>query len=334
MTNQQTTIKLTNEIFTNAVLMSVSLGYWSGEVSQDEADLALQGLGDKAKKVFKPGHKMLVDPKYVKVFAHYRSKINYFLELYSYAFPLRGVRFIPKTNIKLVLDKLDELEEEFSHEAEEFCNRLETMKTEMQAEFPELWANLKDHYPSKEDLRKRFYIDRSVFTWDQAKINEIAAREGERFEKATRDFMEDAMKQFRSATLKAATNFKSALETEGKVDNRSLESFKSFVDRFKGLNFFGDQKLDKLIESIKTHLMDEGSWVDDGKDKDVKAIRQEMSKIADEIARTASEEGEAEATLKGYMRHISPDLVRQAPGEESQDEKPEAAQLSRPISAD
>lgn len=301
------TIRLTEEIFSRAVLLSVTMSSWTGKSRQDEDDIRSQGLQaeiEDSKGVFIPGHKYLIDPSRLKPFGWFRSRIDYILKQYSYPFPISGVRFIPKAHISTVLDQLDDLEKDFNAAVEVFCSNIDLYKTEMEQKFPALWPNISKAFPSDESIREKFGVSRCVFTWNQTQIDEISKRESERFLHATRSFMDEASDHFRQATIKAATSFKKALETDGKVNNRSIKAFKEFIDRFNGLNFFNDKEMENVIEKMKVFMEEEDKWVDKGEDKTVQEMRKNISKHIEEIVVCAEDKAARLAVVSNYERSI------------------------------
>jgi len=309
------TIRLTEEIFSRAVLLSVTMSSWTGKSRQDADDIRSQGIQsevEEAKDVFIPGHKYLIEPKRLQPFGWFRSKIDYVLKQYSYPFPISGVRFIPKAHIGTVLDQLDTLERDFNAAVELFCSNIDLYKTEMEQKYPVLWPNISKAFPSDEAIREKFGVSRCVFTWNQTQIDEISKRESERFLHATRSFMDEASDHFRQATIKAAASFKKALETDGKVNNRSVKAFKEFIDRFDGLNFFNDKEMESVIEKMKDFMDSEEKWVDKGEDKTVQEMRKNISKHIEDIIVCAEDKAARLAVVTSFERNVDlgeiPDL--------------------------
>lgn len=279
--------KLTEKIFKDAVLMYVSVGFWEGKIQQDEEDIKALGitLDEEKQQIYSPGHKILIPLEHLKPFKRFRSMVMNGLAKWSYTFPVRGVRYIPKAKqevveiyLKRMFDKPKNQEEKDSNEkdgivswqemVDEFIEKYPAIMEEVKQKHPDDWPRLEKHYPSVENLRLKFKFIWTRFTWDVARIDGITKEiEGEHRQRMTEmysDFVRDSIFAFRATVKDAAANFRAILERDDKINARSINAFNRMLDRFSdpSMNLFRDTELIDMVNKIKVNIGSQAGWIE------------------------------------------------------------------------
>jgi hypothetical protein len=90
MSNETYEIDITQELFQKASLVSVSMGAWSGQKSQNKNDEEAQGA-HVVEGIYKKGQKILVDQKLLKPFLAWRGRIKEHLQRNATRFYIRSI---------------------------------------------------------------------------------------------------------------------------------------------------------------------------------------------------------------------------------------------------
>ena len=184
--------------------------------------------------IFKDG--VLVDvnvsfkeiPKgHLKKFRAIESKARYTVEWNSFNFPISRTRFVPSRMHKAVIKRLKECRAE--------C----------------------------EGLLKTLGISATgVLSWDVYEIA-LSRLEGnsEKYIAQTKQeletFLEESLCSLRIEAIDISEKVLHGIEEQGKnVNKRTLKYVRDFVNRFDAMDFVGDSKLSKLLQSLKVDFLD------------------------------------------------------------------------------
>jgi hypothetical protein len=268
--------EVTEKIFSNAVLLNPTIGYWMGRIQQNENDLDAQGVDKAVMKgaEYEAGSKWLIAKSEIDVFTKIRSEQAGFMRGVSFDFPVRAVRFVPVTQLDYVRSYLRDTQARFYQAVDSLINRYDGLKEAQMTKFmveaqknipvdklPEFQANLAKAYPSKEELRNKFNFGWIEFEWRTSRFNDIKAEENQKFREETQKFLQDCAKDLRKVTAQAATAFMESISNaKGKVNDRSIRAFEGFMDKFQRLNFMGDRELERVIQDARQKFVDIESW--------------------------------------------------------------------------
>jgi len=207
------------------------------------------------------------------------------------------------------------LQEEFFKYVDSFVSRLNDMKKAVQEKYGEFWNKcLKTHYPSSQVLlREKFKFDWFTFeiagmdSIQETNLEDLVGKDKSRQErlKVQREkmreqvgnFVEQYVDAMRTETVEfcelmtARVNGQTYKDEEKpkELTPRSLSMFKKYVDRFKQMNIFGDQEIEKMLTEFNSQFMDVGTVPSD---LDSTAIKKGITKTLEAIRKKAASQGE------------------------------------------
>lgn len=290
-----------NKIFSDGVLVSVHVSFWSGAITLNPEDLGLDP--SKVAKAFKLGKKYLIPEDIIRDFRRVEAQARNLVDKYSFDFPVTNARFIPKAVFSKVMEELEECKARYNTLTAKLVANYEDYKAAMVPVYTEAaeeaWimqrpseqtfgpdydpeaerleyinqflARIASFYPSEASLPNRFSLGWSVF---EIALPQMAETDGA---KVVADFaiQQDAMQKYRQEVHTKIDGFVDHVvqvlrsETadvcgkviqnikDGKViHGRTMNSLKDFIDRFRGLNFVGDQKIEDQLNSLQKEFLD------------------------------------------------------------------------------
>lgn len=309
-------------------------------VAEQRIEALKKSERDDSASTFTRGFKWLVPKAEIDKFVNVRTSLQSYMNQISYDFPLRGVRFVPLVNVDAVLEQLRERQARFYQLRDDFCVRfpalrdtqieayLETCKESFEtaakkkvaAEGGELQEAIaaereayRQHlikcYPSIDVIRSKFNFDWTVFSWAITNIQAIAQQEGERFRVKMADFLGDCARALRQEVKQAAEGFIEAMQNaKVKVNEKSVDSFRNFLDRFQKLNFMNDFELEQVVKEMRAKFENVDTW--NKEDIDIADISATLHRVVE----IAQNEGADQDVVAGYIRRIEVDL--EIPAEE------------------
>jgi hypothetical protein len=169
-------------------------------------------------------------------------------------------------------------------------------------------------YPNPTSLRAKFYFTWSVFKtalpeMELADGDDIVAQEAAR-EEAIRQrneqlgkFVGDVVASLRKETVDVCGRVAKAIR-EGKViRSTSIDSIKNFIDRFKSMNFVGDQTVEEQLTALQRDFLtvDSSTYVED---VDLKI---ELGKRLEQVSQAASAltEQDINGVTSQYVRVVN-----------------------------
>jgi len=96
------------------------------------------------------------------------SRARAFLNAWALPFPVSGVRFIPASNVKSVMDALEQLKVQDQEAVDSFLSRYDQIRAATLERYPEFAATLEDAYPPIEQVRAQFSFKYRCFVVDDA----------------------------------------------------------------------------------------------------------------------------------------------------------------------
>ena len=218
------------------------------------------------------------------------------------------VRAIPKRNLARVVERLEELKAEYLARADEFVAHYEAIQEKWREKYPDIWPRLQPHYPTKNQLKRKFDFFWSVFDIKGAEIKEGSAPEViEAYQRAKdelqaryEEMVEEAVVYLRKKVLEVVTNLSSRLKDGRIVRNDTLESVRRVEGWFKDLNIFGDTGVEEALTGLLSAL----NGTDYEALKDNEALKQQLAGLADQVAAVASKLDDVSAISGNYKRLI------------------------------
>jgi hypothetical protein len=200
-----------SSIFTNGVLIDLTVCAWTGEKQLTAEDL---GLDKKSiPKSFKLGKKSLISPAIMGKFSHSDYLVRSLLVSKSFIFPFGSARFLPKKSFDEFNTEFLKLQAEYIGFREDLISNYDRYKREMRTEFVtaakeayeritkingietilnsdgsdktidvfvnEFLERIEKNYPNPETLRKKFSMEFSAFQMElpdltEATIDDVA----------------------------------------------------------------------------------------------------------------------------------------------------------------
>jgi hypothetical protein len=240
-------------------------------------------------KAFKLGQKMLVPNEVIAELRKVENKARQAANFpYGLKFPVGSAKFVLKRYIPQVIETLKACREEYLALANKLADNLETYRLQMIPMYEEaakaaylqqkpegvqvidldaetaaektfidsFMEKIKSCYPSPESLREKYDIEWVPFEIGES-TGEFATEEWKLQARAKiGSFVDNVVGELRSETVSLCSRIAASIK-EGKVIRSStVENLKSFVDKFRDLNFVGDAKIEEQLSQLKTEFLD------------------------------------------------------------------------------
>lgn len=293
--------------FKDGVLLTLSVGKWSGAKKLNPDDLGL--TPDQVPQFISLGRKMLIPKDEQNTFVQIENNARGALERESYPFPVGGARFVPRNRILDVDARMKEYQATYMSAMESFIDRYAEIREKMLETYPEYRDRLEPFYPAAHQIRRLFY-----FTWQVFEIGEAdGLREGETIE-AYQRFRENLKAQFDSflndvvidARFKVQETCIKLAERVAKgeiVNGNSIKSLTNMIERFENLNFVGDVRIEEQLKSLRAKL----NVIDVKELKEKDEVKNQLGAMAAQIARDAADISDVSEITGTYKRRIEMD---------------------------
>ncbi|MBP1717774.1 MAG: hypothetical protein H6Q43_1212 [Deltaproteobacteria bacterium] len=292
--------------YKDGVLMTLTVTKWGGAKKLEAQDLGLKA--DEVPEFMRLGKKLLIPKEEREAFVQTENNARNALERASFPFPVGGARFVPNKVLMKILQELEAYKRVYMDLAASFRDRYHLIREDMLAKYPEHRDKLEPFYPPVQLLGKRFSFEWVVFVIEdasyQAKNGEDVAAAYEKFkasletqfDKFLSDVVIDLRFQVQETCLKIAERVKA-----GEIINaHSIGAVHRMIDKFKTLNFIGDQTIESKLEELRGQL-NGGRSAEDFKDE---TARQALREAAEAVARQAAEIGDISKITGEYKRRI------------------------------
>lgn len=127
-------------------------------------------------------------------------------------------------------------------------------------------ARIDSYYPAASTLRERFSLDWSIYeiavpNMDMTNGNDVIQREEatqeirKQMNEKIGGFVTDVVKVLRQETVEVCGRIAKSIQ-EGKViRSTTIDSLKTFIDRFKNMNFVGDQTIADQLDAVQKEFL-------------------------------------------------------------------------------
>lgn len=274
-------------LYGEGALINVHVSGWTGSIMLTAADLGFTEA--EVPKAFKLGQKMLVPNEVIAELRKVENKARQAANFpYGLKFPVGSAKFVLKRYIPQVIETLKACREEYLALANKLADNLETYRLQMIPMYEEaakaaylqqkpegvqvidldaetaaektfidsFMEKIKSCYPSPESLREKYDIEWVPFEIGES-TGEFATEEWKLQARAKiGSFVDNVVGELRSETVSLCSRIAASIK-EGKVIRSStVENLKSFVDKFRDLNFVGDAKIEEQLSQLKTEFLD------------------------------------------------------------------------------
>jgi hypothetical protein len=278
---------MSTSFYGEGALISVHVSGWTGSIMLTPEDMGF--TENEISKAFKLGVKMLVPEDVITELRRVENKARRAADYpYGLKFPIGSAKFVLKKHIPTVIENLKACREEYLALANKLADNLEEYRLEMIPVYEEaaraaylqqkpegvevfnlddekqkeeafidaFMAKIKACYPTPDALRAKFDIDWVPFQIGEAQ-GEFATEEWKQQARTKLgSFIDSVVNQLRGETVTLCSRIAASIK-EGKVIRSStIDNLKSFVDKFRDLNFVGDIRIEEHLTQLKTEILD------------------------------------------------------------------------------
>jgi len=317
----------TINLFEVGCLINLRVGIWSGRKMLTRADMIKIGYDpDKLPdEICNLGRKLLVPKSELQALNQIEQRARKALERWSVPFGIANSHFVPITMLPTVESQIDDIKNEFFERVDSFMARFDAMVSVVRESHPDFWDKcLKGNYPSNPKmLRDKFQFDWYTFriagieSITKTSTSELLAEHHAEEEKA-----QEVKKQMQDEVSKFVGEYVGSMRDEvvrfcdlmtaringkpygdeddvKKLTPRSIACFRKYVDKFRSMNIFGDNEIEKMLSDFKSTFLDSGVTP---KDFDPSGIKTSISKSLEAIRNQAAVEGENRSKFIGELK--------------------------------
>jgi hypothetical protein len=277
----------TGRLFNDGALLYVRVSGWSGSILLTNEDMGF--AKSEVVDAFKLGRKMLVPDEIITEFQRIENQARRAADFPNgLKFPIGTSRFVPKGNIPKVIETLMDCKVRYLALADSLSANLEALRESMipiyteaaekaylqqkpagvetfgiedeeskKAEFIRLYLDkIRSCYPSAEAVKAKFDIEWTIYEIGES-TSEFATDEWKNQTRSQiQDFVDDVVGQLRGETVTLCSHVADAIKSGKVVRTATINSLKEFIDKFKGLNFVGDTRIEEELNAFKRDILD------------------------------------------------------------------------------
>jgi len=106
------------KVFKDGICVCVHVGMWDGTLGLNPEDLGLRT--ENVADAYELGKKLLVPKEEIHTFRHLEGQARNIVDKNSFPFPIGNSKFVTRRNFAKVLSRLQEIQEQFNTEADQF----------------------------------------------------------------------------------------------------------------------------------------------------------------------------------------------------------------------
>lgn len=265
-------------LWLDGCLVDLRISYWRGK-----RPLAAQDLGlteDQVPDIFSLGRKLVIPKEALARFERVDARAHYLIDQFTFPFPTGHSRFIPYSVLPQVLEELKGMKKDFEERISSFLDNYEQYRKDMLDKYPEYAEALSRGYSSASDVRKRFHYDYTLYEVSlprdirfkaveerdavadaEAKRKALEQAEEEykrQFQAQIDSFLSSSVGKLREAVGNAVANLSERVQKGEVVSKSSLDSLKRTIERFRALNFVGDNEVESKLAGLERLIPDSG----------------------------------------------------------------------------
>lgn len=307
------------KLFDLGCLCNLKIGMWSARRMVSRDDLISVGLDPDAlpNDLVNYGRKLLVSKNEIQAISRVEQRARSYLAKYSAPFEAVNCFFVPNKLIPDVEHNLKCFKKDFFDIVDSFIVRFDALKEKVKQDHSEFFEKcLKRFYPvSAESLRSKFYFNWHLFiinnvsSLQQTSSEEIELKR-EKLQQEANNFAETYIKTMRKEVIDFCTLMECRVngraysnETEAKqLTGRSLSFFRKYISKFRDMNIFKDNEIEKMLIEFQEKFLDLGTT---SKSFDSAAMKTAVSLSLSSIRKSASlEEGENSQFINSLKRRV------------------------------
>jgi hypothetical protein len=313
-------------LFDVGCLVNLKIKMWSGRKMLTKTDLIELGYDpDKLPDdIVNLGRKLIVPKEELQVLAQIEKRARKALEKWSVPFGIASAHFIPSHMLPTVEGQIKDLKEEFFVRVDSFITRFDDLVATIRKAHPDFWDKcIKGNYPANpSELRKYFQFDWYTFkiaginVIEETNVEDIIAQQKVQSEKQQEIrnqmqaevgvFVGEYVSSMRKETIQFCDFMTARIngepfgeeEDSKKLTAKTFSCFRTYVDRFKQMNIFGDDEIEKMLSEFKDTFLSPGTT---NQDFDSEAIKTSVSKTLDAIREKADTEGSSGSKFIGEL---------------------------------
>ena len=306
-------------LFQNGALVDLSIGFWSARRSNDAEDLGLD-RDEIPEYVVGLGTKMLIPKSYTDDWSRSRARAYHIVRKWSQPFPVGDSYFVPNGALPRVESELVEEQKVFNASRDRFGKNFKTIKQDFLTSLTKKErARIEPEIPARDVALSKFYFAWQLYTItlpkklktamldkakraSQEKAQEKAqARYARELDTRVDQFLASSVKALRAKTEALCATVADRIKSGEVVTNRSLDTLRTHVERFKMLNFVGDVEIEKRLTALQKDILD---GADAGVFLDSETMRASLEKACNGIAAAAHAVSDVSSVTGGFKRRI------------------------------
>lgn len=283
-------------LFDVGALFNLQISTWSGRKMLTRTDLVRLGYDpdNLNADLVNLGRKLMVPKAELAALTQIEQRARKVLSRFSVPFGVANAHFVPVKMLPTVEQQLTEMKKEFFKRVDSFILRFEDIKATIKDKYPDFWEKcLRQHYPANPSSLRKYYS----FDWYIFKIDGISTLTHttsdqlidtvDKIQKETDRFAKEYVDTMRLETVKfcdfmtARVQGKPFGEEEAprKLTARTIESFRNHINRFRQMNIFGDNEIEKMLKEFGSRYLND--------DADPKVLKSDVVKNSVEAALAA-----------------------------------------------
>jgi hypothetical protein len=271
------------------------------------------------------GRKLLVPKSELQALTRIEQRARKSIERWSVPFGIANAHFIPAKMLPTVEQQIEELKKEFFTRVDSFITRFDDLINTVREAHPEFWDKcLKGHYPSNpKALREYYKFDFYTFkiaglgSIQETSVEEVIAQQTVQDEKTQElrtqmqaevgEFVGEYVTSMRNETIRFCDLMAARIngkpygdETDSKnLTPKSISCFRKYVDRFRSMNVFEDNEVEKMLSDFRSTFLDAGVAP---KDFESATVKDSITGALEAIRQKAAAEGESGSKFIGELK--------------------------------
>jgi len=143
----------------NGALCQLTIGRWSAIVTLPKSNLGKT----VPKEIIKITQDIIQDKQLIRKISKIRRESKLSLLKMALPFPIRGVYWVHKNNIKELNAIFQKKEKEYYKNVQDLCKQLPKIKRKFKRGYPNFYKEV--YYPTKDELKQKFYFSWNFFTF-------------------------------------------------------------------------------------------------------------------------------------------------------------------------
>lgn len=256
--------------------------------------LAVEDVGADIEKADKDivhlGRKSLFSKAMLEPLRKAESAGRTALYLYSYRFPIGGMRFITNDSIPVMQARLDEVNAEHRAAVNLLRNKFDDYRNQMVALYPDQ-LKVEDYERTRRLLNSgRCRINLTTFSLDLT--NADPQKEATLLD----DFTQQAVRDLRETVATSAQNLAKSLADGKSVSERSLNAMRRMVERSKAANFLDDPVVSQSLAVLEEELASRTAKEIRGSEVEALSFRRSL----EVIVKQTEDEASIDQVVRGF----------------------------------